>query len=238
MYEGEEIVQTSRKGLTMRKSRSFVPIKQHRNATPSPLVFSTSNSSDAQSSNEATSFPSSSSSGAPQQRKTMHFAMGRPARPDPTVPTHADDMSDIVNVLLPSNDPCDKRDNVVLGYRRDLELDIVDKQRRRLERQQARLSAKETRKMNKNAKPALEQKAATEANELHKLNHRLAQRWAMEMAVSHFLDELLSKMDRPYMKNVSEAEDEEIERQYGDEGVGSMESDEYMVECQPDICEG
>lgn len=234
--------------VSLRRNSSFVPIEQHSNSTPSPPLLFYMNSSDAQSSSEATSYnsssrPDSSLSTTPQQAQTMPFAMNSSVASDAfkfpmpqirhTVPT---DMSDIVNAMLQSSD---KVPSIVLGYRRDLERDTAEKKQRRLERQQARIAAKATRLMNKEAKPALEKQAATEVNELHKLNQRLTQRWATEMAVSHFLDELLSKMDRPYMENVSEAEDDDdIEPQYGDEGVGSMESGEYMVECQLDAYEG
>lgn len=246
MYEGVEMDQATHQEVPVRTNRS------HSNPTPSPPLFFYTNSSDAHSSSEATSFnssrPVSSLSTAPQQAQAMNFdkeGSGHTADsfqfPTPeirhTVPTDATDMS----VLLHSNDVGDDRDvvpSIVLGYRRDLELDTVEKQRRRLERQQERKSAKETRLMNKAAKPALEKLAATEVNELQTLNQRLARRWAMEMAVSHFLDQLLSNMDRPFMENVSQADDDdEVEPQYGDEGVGSMESGEYMVECQLDTCE-
>lgn len=267
MYEECEMVPAPLTNVAHRTKRSFVPIEQHHsNPTPSPPLYFYTNSSDAHSSSEATSCNSSRSvsslSTAPQQAQTMHFAMEDSGSstvhtcdtadslkfPIPeihhTVPADVADMSDIVNVLLPppitqTSDQCDGEPSIVLGYRRDLERDTVEKQRRRLQQKQARISAKATRLMNKELKPAIQKQAATEVNDLHKLNQRLAQRWAMKMAVSHFLDVLLSKMDRPYMENISDEEDDdEIEPQYGDEGVGSMGSGEYMVECQLDTYDG
>lgn len=261
MYEEEEMVQALRPDVRLRTNRSFKTIEQHSNPTPSPPLFFCTNSSSSEATSSNSSRPESSLSATTQQAtQAMHFAMDESVSSSVpnttttdsfqfskpkirhTVSTDAADMSDIVNVLLPSNDTDDCPDSVpsiVLGYRRDLELERIEKQRRRLERQQARKSANATRLMNKAAKPAQEEQAATEINELIKLNRRLAHRWAIEMSVSHFLDGLLSKMDRPYMENVSESEDDddEMEPQYGDEGVESMASGEYMVECQLDTSE-
>lgn len=236
-----------RSKVGMRTYGSFESISAKSNPTPSPpLFFGENSSSDAHSSSEATSFhsrPVSSLSVAPKDTLTStpflkiesvsSLALDSVSRSH-TVRTDATDMSDVVKVLssqTAADATAGEHRDIVLGYRRDLELDLFEKQRRRLERKQTKKAVKATRRA---VKPPQESHAATEVNDLHKHNQKLTQRWAMEMAVSHFLDGLFAKMDRPYAENFSDTDDDDDDEDKMDnveEAVGSEDGSECMVEC-------